>query len=66
MTMDLGELPVMATEARLSFGERKLLRLLLDPQDGRALDTGSWINLQRILQDFHRYLFIFTKRLGAE
>jgi uncharacterized iron-regulated membrane protein len=64
VAMNLGELPVMAAEARLSFGERKLLRVFLDPRDGRVLGTGSWINVQRILRDFHRYLFIFTKGLG--
>lgn len=64
VALSLGELPVMAAEARMSLGKRKLLRVFLDPRDGRVLGTGSWINVQRILRDFHRYLFILSKGLG--
>ncbi|MHA7815340.1 MAG: PepSY-associated TM helix domain-containing protein [Pseudohaliea sp.] len=62
--LTLGELPTMAAQARLRLADGRPRRLFLDPATGAALGEGHWLSAQRLLRDFHRYLFILPSGLG--
>jgi uncharacterized iron-regulated membrane protein len=62
--LSLGELPTMAAQARIRLEDGRPLRLFLDPASGAALGEGHWLSVQRVLRDFHRYLFIIPSGLG--
>lgn len=62
--LQLGELDVMAAEALILTEDKQRIRVFIDPSTGEVLGTGHWLNVQRILRDFHRYLFIVLKGLG--
>lgn len=62
--LSLGELPTMAAQARIRLEDGRPRRLFLDPASGRALGEGHWLSVQRLLRDFHRYLFILPSGLG--
>lgn len=62
--LSLGELPTMAAQARIALADGRPRRLFLDPASGQLLGEGHWLSVQRLLRDFHRYLFIIPSGLG--
>ncbi|MEQ8265358.1 PepSY-associated TM helix domain-containing protein [Pseudohaliea sp.] len=62
--LSLGELPTMAAQARIRLEDGRPRRLFLDPASGAVLGEGHWLSVQRVLRDFHRYLFIIPSGLG--
>lgn len=63
-SLDLGELPTMAALARVRLPDGRPHRLFLDPATGEVLGEGHWLSAQRLLRDFHRYLFMLPSGLG--
>jgi len=63
-SLTLGELPTMAAQARVRLADGRPHRLFLDPATGEVLGEGHWLSAQRLLRDFHRYLFILPSGLG--
>lgn len=64
VTLTLGELNVMAAEAWLLGKNDRRYRVFMDPASGEITGVGSWFNTQRLLRDFHRYLFMASYGLG--
>jgi len=63
-SLDLGELPTIAAQARVRLPDGRPHRLFLDPATGEVLGEGHWLSAQRLLRDFHRYLFMLPSGLG--
>lgn len=50
-----------AAEAMVSTGEDERTRVYLDPYNGEARGTGSWISFQRFFRELHRHLMLPVK-----
>lgn len=58
------DVPYMATQAIAAAPDGQRKRLHLNPYTGAFQGESGWINAQRILRDFHRYLFLLPGGIG--
>jgi uncharacterized iron-regulated membrane protein len=64
ITMTRGPGPWFATEVRTQTPGGRPHRVFVNPYTGEVTGQGHWLNVQRLLRDLHRYLFIIPGGVG--
>lgn len=63
-SISLGETRNAAALVLVDKPDQRPLRLFADPGSGEILGEGHWLNVQRVLRDLHRYLYLMTAGIG--
>ncbi len=64
ITMSRGPGAWFATEVRTQTPGQRPHRVFINPYTGQVTGQGHWLNVQRLLRDLHRYLFIIPGGVG--
>ena len=60
----LGETAHAAALVLMRGADGRPHRIYADPRSGRITGEAHWLNVQRVLRDLHRYLYLMTAGIG--